>query len=494
MKKLILILSLLLIFLLCICSSLIYDTHTKDKEKPTATTAPITTTIASAQTSEKDLPVLKPTEKPDLLAPTVCIDAGHGFNDPGASASINGSIVYEKDINAALAAKLASALEALGYNVMFTHNAKDLPEERFLSDFEGGKAFLQNERAAFIKEHSDEIDIFISLHCSSSGYYITQKGSNGYNASYSMLAKILPAVRKALKLSKEPIWHNDGSEILDTGIPSLLIECGFITKYNNLVDLVSDDWQNKFTNALAEGIHVYAKDNIVKTPTTEPIVTTPPTPSTTAPTLPENAPTVCIDPGHGFVDPGAIGKLNGKEIYESTINMQVSLKLKSALESMGYRVIMTHNGVDIPDPKYVSYLGGEPAFYVNERNMWLNDNISSFDLLISVHCNSNTSSQPSGSRYYITSVSGYGNFNTSHTLMAKILTAVKTGLSLAKEPTWARQNLAVLKILHPAVLVECGFVSNTSDLEKLIDEEWQTMYAKSLANGIAAYIEDYIKK
>ena len=146
------------------------------------------------------------------------------------------------------------------------------------------------------------------------------------------------------------------------------------------------------------------------------------------------------------------------------------------------------------DKKYVSYVNGKPAYYVNERNVWLNENTDAYDLLVSVHCNSNESSTPRGSRYYITSVSGYGNYNPSYTFMARILTAVKIGLSLNKEPTWARQNLAVLKISKPAVLVECGFLSNTSDLEHLVDEQWQTLYAKALANGIAAYAKEYVKK
>ncbi len=225
------------------------------------------------------------------------------------------------------------------------------------------------------------------------------------------------------------------------------------------------------------------------TTTTVAIVTTT-TPVTTEKPYDPNAPTICIDPGHGFEDPGALGTLGGKTIYESTLNLEISLKLKATLEDMGYNVIMTHNGVDYPDDKYLTT--SSPRFDVNMRNQWIYDRKDEIDLVISVHCNKYSTSQPSGSRYYILEKTDAYYAPNSYYLMSRLLASVKSAFSLSKEPTWNRETLAVLRTNIPSVLIECGFLSNTSDLTNLTNPAWQTKYATAIANGIASYCNDYV--
>ena len=59
--------------------------------------------------------------------------------------------------------------------------------------------------------------------------------------------------------------------------------------------------------------------------------------------LPEDVYDISIDPGHGGRDVGAIGKLNGKEYYESNLTLKVSLLLKEELENMGLKVNSTRD-------------------------------------------------------------------------------------------------------------------------------------------------------
>lgn len=199
------------------------------------------------------------------------------------------------------------------------------------------------------------------------------------------------------------------------------------------------------------------------------------------------SPTVCIDAGHGFTDPGAVVSDPGGDIYESDLNMQIALKLREALLSLGYNVIMTHNGVDEPDDKYLA--DTLPRFDVNMRNRWIRDRADEIDLVISVHCNTFSSASASGSRYYILPTSASGYDPESYTLMANILKSVTSALSLPKEPTWSRQSLAVLATDLPSVLIECGFMTNPGDLEKLTDPEWQAKYAAAIADGIRNYLK-----
>ena len=59
--------------------------------------------------------------------------------------------------------------------------------------------------------------------------------------------------------------------------------------------------------------------------------------------LPKDVYDISIDPGHGGKDPGAIGKLDGVEYYESNLTLKVSLKVKEQLESMGLKVNITRD-------------------------------------------------------------------------------------------------------------------------------------------------------
>jgi len=80
--------------------------------------------------------------------------------------------------------------------------------------------------------------------------------------------------------------------------------------------------------------------------------------------LPENVYDISIDPGHGGKDPGAIGKLDGKEYYESNLTLKVSLLLKEELEKLGLKVNITRNSDIYLDP----YGEGGRALIANDYN------------------------------------------------------------------------------------------------------------------------------
>lgn len=80
--------------------------------------------------------------------------------------------------------------------------------------------------------------------------------------------------------------------------------------------------------------------------------------------LPSDIYDISIDPGHGGKDPGAIGKLDGKEYYESNLTLKVSLLLKQELEDLGFKVKITRDS----DVYVAPYGKGGRALIPNDYN------------------------------------------------------------------------------------------------------------------------------
>ncbi|MBQ4120562.1 MAG: N-acetylmuramoyl-L-alanine amidase [Clostridia bacterium] len=217
-------------------------------------------------------------------------------------------------------------------------------------------------------------------------------------------------------------------------------------------------------------------------------VTTAQTPQSSKPTVQPDAPTICIDPGHGFTDPGACRVLNGVSYEEDLINLAIAFKLKDELIALGYNVIMTHDGDNLPANRYLN--DSSTPFDVNGRNLFIRDHKDEIDLVVSIHCNTNTNTTITGTRFYILSTQMTGYTPKSVTLAEKLFDATHKALGTSPLPTnkYNTQELAVLKTGIPSVLVESAFMSNNSDLKKLIDPAWQATLAKCLAQGVKNYL------
>ena len=58
--------------------------------------------------------------------------------------------------------------------------------------------------------------------------------------------------------------------------------------------------------------------------------------------------TICVDPGHGFVDGGTGENIFENGVLEKDITIAVSKLLRTYLEERGFEVIMTHDGINVP--------------------------------------------------------------------------------------------------------------------------------------------------
>lgn len=203
------------------------------------------------------------------------------------------------------------------------------------------------------------------------------------------------------------------------------------------------------------------------------------TASSSEPKEPEKAFTICIDPGHGFDDPGATSTIYD-DLYESNVNLDVALLLRDILENRGFKVIMTHDTNTKP--------ADAPSFYrvsLEDRSSLANSN--DVDLFISLHCNSYEDDETvSGIRLY------YYEYSSDET--KQYASMISNGISgtLNKSCSVNTQNLHVCREVNmPSVLVEMGFITNKSDCQSFKDQTWQKNMALGVADGISDYYETF---
>lgn len=179
---------------------------------------------------------------------------------------------------------------------------------------------------------------------------------------------------------------------------------------------------------------------------------------------------IVLDPGHGGMDGGAVG-VDG--VIEKDINLSIALKLRTMLQANGYRVIMTREE-DIST-------GDEDAPTVREKKR--TDILNRMKLLeetenayfISVHQNQFTQPQYSGAQMF------YGPNDPSSERLAQILQAnFKACIQPQNEREIKEATNQVYLIYNakvPAVLVECGFLSNPEESQRLQQDGYQNQVA-----------------
>ena len=191
-----------------------------------------------------------PTEKSttDL---TVCIDAGHGGKDDGAT----GNGITEKKMNLTIAKKVGSYLEKKGAKVYYTRTDDTYVSLTDRTDIADDK----------------DCNLFISIHCNSS----ESSASNGTEVYYSVKSKyakhkladeISSAVSKALgttNIGSKTRSGNDGDyySVIRTsaakGIPGLIVEHAFISNSSDAEKLKNDSLLDDMAKAEAEAIYKY---------------------------------------------------------------------------------------------------------------------------------------------------------------------------------------------------------------------------------------------
>ena len=189
--------------------------------------------------------------------------------------------------------------------------------------------------------------------------------------------------------------------------------------------------------------------------------------------------TVIIDSGHGYPDGGAVG-VSGTE--EKDINLAISVKLREILESRGITVIMTREDESGLQSGDASTIREMKVSDMNKRRDIMEN--SDADLFLSIHMNSFSDSSVSGLHIF------YDKSHPEGEELAKRIQEKIGGVTGAKTHTvkTADDSLFLMKNAPiPAILAECGFLSNPAEEERLKTEEYQAKIAWAIAEALFDY-------
>ncbi len=182
-----------------------------------------------------------------------------------------------------------------------------------------------------------------------------------------------------------------------------------------------------------------------------------------------------IDAGHGGFDGGAVSR---DGVAEKGINLQIAKFLKTELLKTGATVIMTRDS-DVA-------LAATKKDDIFARLQIAKSNPNA--IFISIHCNKFTQPEYSGLQTFYAKTAGSAELATL--IQQKYNTKINT--SCKRVPQNASDSVYLMRnAVTPAIIVECGFLSNEAETNLLQQEEYQMNIAKIISEAI---IEQYIER
>ena len=191
-----------------------------------------------------------------------------------------------------------------------------------------------------------------------------------------------------------------------------------------------------------------------------------------------------IDPGHGGDDPGAIGR---RKVCEKKVVLDIARRVREKLRGSGLSVKLTRE-----EDSALSL-----ATRAAKAKEW------KADIFVSIHCNSAHNTKATGLETYAIPAAGFpstagnddrntysGNkYDRANTLLAYYVHKETLARTKSIDRGIRRARFDVLQNAPcPAILVECGFVSNKKEEEKMLQKEYRDNVARGIAQGILTYV------
>jgi N-acetylmuramoyl-L-alanine amidase len=187
---------------------------------------------------------------------------------------------------------------------------------------------------------------------------------------------------------------------------------------------------------------------------------------------------ICIDPGHGGMDPGAVNyalKLNEKEI-----TLDVGKRLGAILTAAGWNVVLTRT-ID----RDVSYYGSTDLEELGARVRVAND--LKADIMISIHCDASSNTLVRG-------ISTHWYKEIDKSLATSIHERMLGGLDNKDRKVHQNRFYVICYSKMPSVLVETAFITNPQDAANLATPAYRDKIARALAEGVEDYFRTHGKR
>lgn len=184
---------------------------------------------------------------------------------------------------------------------------------------------------------------------------------------------------------------------------------------------------------------------------------------------------ICLDPGHGGTDTGAIGHLGKKDIYEKDITLSIALPLRDLLTSAGAKVVMTRSAdKDVYGP------WADATTELQARCDVANE--AHADAFVSIHIDSFANSSIDGITAY------YNGKSANDLLLAQMMhQATINSLSIPDRGVRSNDFYVNVHTAMPSVLMEVGFITNNHRVQMLTSSWAPKSMAQSLFDGLVSY-------
>ena len=184
---------------------------------------------------------------------------------------------------------------------------------------------------------------------------------------------------------------------------------------------------------------------------------------------------VLIDAGHGGIDGGAQSK-NGT--IEKDINLQISKRLKEKLEKEGYKVYMTREEDKELSPQKVKDLEARCKMKIETK----------CDVFISIHQNKFNSEKCFGAQVWY--ASNEKSMKLAKYVQDSLKERVKDNNKRLEKPAKEQYKILRDKYDGACLIVECGFLSNNEEEQRLKSESHQNQIVDGITIGINKYFDE----
>ncbi|MCD8254454.1 MAG: N-acetylmuramoyl-L-alanine amidase [Oscillospiraceae bacterium] len=190
-------------------------------------------------------------------------------------------------------------------------------------------------------------------------------------------------------------------------------------------------------------------------------------------------PVLVIDAGHGGLDGGAS---SADGMTENEVNLAIALRLEALASLCGAETVMTRTALDLNYPDESASIAEKKVWDQNYRLLLINSIKNA--VLISIHQNAYPDPRPSGTLVLYGAAEGSSGFGEAlHSQLAESFNPENRRVAApAPDSVYLMRSVTC-----PAVLAECGFLSNPQEAEKLADDGYRLKLAMAMASVFLRY-------